>query len=543
MKKIYGCICILPFFLLAGCASTGSTSLIDTVTPGAAKIVTSVPLTKQILPTDITTVETPVLPTDQSIPTFIPPTEILPLFDIEQAPTPSGWVGFERQVPYLVFIRNGTKGEEIAQVDEYAKSGWTLPFPITDEQNMNFSDSLSNLISPDGQWMAFYSGSTNTKDLTLNYMRMSDGISSPIIKLLSSDYPRNFIREASVIPRSVASAQDLQQAFEYGITRSIVWSPDSRYLAFAGQMYGDSSDLYLWDTETGNIKQLSTGLQEMEWIEWSPNGKWIVNGSSYWAGEGMTYSVYATSFDGNTIKTILKDSTITGEDIQWLDSHTFLFYNSANGPGNYQLQVADIETGNINTLWKGSFNGLTVSKSGNWVVIYANSPTWPYNNTDNTFTEGFRIIDTMTNESSQIDLPDNSHQYTISDSIKMGMDDVFLMEDDSNNIYFLTTNGKMISTGVKGSNITVAPDQQTWATVADDIRVYTSNGKSEQVINIPTWVDLTNLKRIKWRPDSAGLFFAASTGQIYSVDFSSGDFSLVDDNWANPNYEDLIWVK
>ena len=392
MKKIDGRSCILTLFFLMGCASNNTAPLDDKATPVAKKNLTSVLSTQQILPTDITTPETPFLSTEQSITTIIPPTEVLPLFDIEQAPTPSGWVGFERQVPYLVFIRIGTNGQEIAQVDEYAKSGWTLPYPITDEQNMNYSDSLSNLISPDGQWMAYFSGSTSTKDLTLNYMRLSDGISQPIIKLLSSDYPQNFIREASVIPSSVATAQDLQHAFEYGITRSIAWSPDSRYLAFAGQMYGDSSDLYLWDNKTGNIQQLSTGLQEMGWISWSPDGKWILNGSSYWAGEGMTYSIYATSLDGNIVKTILKDSTITGEDIQWLDSHTFLIYNSANGPGNYQLQVADIETGNINSLWKGSFYGPTVSKSGNWVVIFANTPTWPYNKTDNTFTEGFQIL-------------------------------------------------------------------------------------------------------------------------------------------------------
>ena len=123
------------------------------------------------------------------------------------------------------------------------------------------------------------------------------------------------------------------------------------------------------------------------------------------------------------------------------------------------------------------------------------------------------------------------------------MDDVFLIEDDSHNIYYLTTNGKVIPTGVKGANITVAPDQQTWATITDDIRVYTSNGKNEQTIVIPTWVDLTNLTRVKWRPDSAGMFLAASSGQLYSVDFSTGNFSLVDNNWANPNYEDLFWVK
>ena len=197
-------------------------------------------------------------PTEQSQPTktataenLFPTTtpEVKPslAFNIEEAPTPPGGSEFERNSPYLVYLREGTAGEDVAQVDEHGTSGWVLPSPINPETTNSSPRSLSSLVSPDGRWMAFYSGSTATGDLTLNIMKMTDGASSPITPLLSPDYPGNFDRGAAGIGSSVVTAQDLQQTFEYGITRAIAWSPDSKHLAFAGQMRGDSSDLYLWD--------------------------------------------------------------------------------------------------------------------------------------------------------------------------------------------------------------------------------------------------------------------------------------------------------
>jgi len=80
------------------------------------------------------------------------------------------------------------------------------------------------------------------------------------------------------------------------------WSPDGRYLAFAGQMDGLSSDLYIYDSVSGAIQRLSSGPQEVGWISWSPDGKWILDGSTYSFGEGMRYAVYATSLDGTIVK-------------------------------------------------------------------------------------------------------------------------------------------------------------------------------------------------------------------------------------------------
>ena len=522
---------VLIVILLAGCSSA------TPVPPTATTINTAVPPTEQSQPTKTATAE-------NLFPTTTPEVKPSLAFNIEEAPTPPGGSEFERNSPYLVYLREGTAGEEVAQVDEHGTSGWVLPSPINPETTNSSPRSLSSLVSPDGKWMAFYSGSTATGDLTLNIMKMTDGASSPITPLLSPDYPGNFDRGAAGIGSSVVTAQDLQQTFEYGITRAIAWSPDSKHLAFAGQMRGDSSDLYLWDAGTHEIQQLSSGREEMEWITWSPDGKWIFSGSSYFVGAGMTYSIFATSADGKTIKGVAKDATIDGEDIQWINPHTILMYKSENGPGNYQLQTADIESGRAITLWSGAFYDRPVAgKMGNSVVIYAVTPTWPYDDTNNPFVQGYRIINTATNKSTTVNLPDDTQQYTIYDSVQTETGDVYIMADDAQNIYFVTSDGTVTSTGIEGSNITAAPDERLWAAVSDAVNMYNSDGKILGTVDIPNAADLIGLSRIVWRPDSSGVVLATSMGQLYMVDFDSKGFSLMDDSWAQPIMQDLFWVK
>ena len=285
---------VLIVILLAGCSSA------TPVPPAATAINTAVLPTEQSQPIKTATAE-------NLFPTTTPEVKNHPsALNIEKAPTPPGGSEFKKNSPYLIYLREGAAGEEVAQVDEHGTSGWVLSSPINPETTFSNPRSLSSLVSPDGKWMAFYSGSTATGDLTLNIMSMTDGAFSPITKLLSPDYPGNFERGAAGIGSSVVTAQNLQQTFEYGITRAIAWSPDSKHLAFAGQMRGDSSDLYLWDAGTHEIQQLSSGREEMEWITWSPDGKWILSGSSYFVGAGMTYSIFATSADGKTIKGVAK---------------------------------------------------------------------------------------------------------------------------------------------------------------------------------------------------------------------------------------------
>jgi WD40 repeat protein len=58
--------------------------------------------------------------------------------------------------------------------------------------------------------------------------------------------------------------------------RFLKWSPDGRYLAFAGALDGNNTDVYLYDTISGDIKLLSSEIGQVEILGWSPDSKWIV---------------------------------------------------------------------------------------------------------------------------------------------------------------------------------------------------------------------------------------------------------------------------
>jgi hypothetical protein len=208
------------------------------------------------------------------------------------------------------------------------------------------------------------------------------------------------------------------------------------------------------------------------------------------------------------------------------------------------LQTADIESGRAITLWSGAFYDRPVAgKSGNSVMIYAATPTWPYDGTNNTFIPGYRIINTTTNESTTVNLPDDTQQLRQYDSVQTDTDDVYIMADEAQNIYFVTSDGTITPTGLQGSNITAAPDKRLWAAVSDAVNMYNSDGKILGTVDIPNPADLIGLSRIVWRPDSSGVVLATSMDQLYMVDFDSKGFSLMDDSWAQPIMQDLFWVK
>ena len=168
---------------------------------------------------------------------------------------------------------------------------------------------LACVISPDGQWLAYWTGSAGNPqtfnpsgpfDLQLNLLHIPDGATAKVAGLLSPDYPDNFQGErrgTKSLPefsgQDVSSiANGLKTTFLWGI-ESAAWSPDGRFLAFAGEMDGPSSDLYVYDMAKGPSCAFRAAARTSyppagPAIVWSPDGKWIVYTSAYLAGEGMT---------------------------------------------------------------------------------------------------------------------------------------------------------------------------------------------------------------------------------------------------------------
>jgi dipeptidyl aminopeptidase/acylaminoacyl peptidase len=445
-------------------------------------------------------------------------------------------------------LRDRGNGQELVLMDANGKG--EIAFRFQTSRYGNMPRLLSSSLAPDGIYLAFYSGSagqvfgqvgSNTADLTLTLMSL--GVASPagntrvISRLLSADYPANFAQAAQELGRSDVTTQDLQNTFVNGITQSIAWSPDGLHLAFAGQMDGLSSDLYLYNAADGSIQQLSSGPQEVQWIDWSPDGKWILDGSTYWVGEGMTYDIYATSIDGKVITKLLTDYRM-GDGLTWINAHQFLAFQSENGPGNHGLERVDIESGVIDTIWDGSFLSFTVDATGKWLALQSGA-------------DGLFLIDLATLQQTKAQVPEATHGYGLfQDIFSMGSDPerAFLTRDDTRSgsdqgLYFLSTNAALTPAGASADLFSVAPDQTDWIAINDNLQYFTGGSSQPRILALPAGTKRGDFQRIVWRPDSTGIFLVSSAGQLFSLDLSSGASALVEPSISTAGYAGLFWVR
>ncbi len=173
------------FFLLASLILLGDACLFHTV---ATPPVTAIPVIATPIPT-------------KTIPATSVPATSQPAVPATVAPqtTTNG--------PYLAYLRDQGNRLELVLMDADGKGEAAFLYPLN--RNVHTPYSLSNLVSPDGSWLAFYTGSigqisgndgSDTADLTLNLMSL--GIKRPagstqvITRLLSADYPANFTQAA-----------------------------------------------------------------------------------------------------------------------------------------------------------------------------------------------------------------------------------------------------------------------------------------------------------------------------------------------------------
>jgi len=55
------------------------------------------------------------------------------------------------------------------------------------------------------------------------------------------------------------------------------WSPNGRYLAFAGAINKPSVDIYVLDTPHHEVRWLTAGPDHPRGLHWSPDNRWIVH--------------------------------------------------------------------------------------------------------------------------------------------------------------------------------------------------------------------------------------------------------------------------
>jgi WD40 repeat protein len=552
MRKEYFSLTLLIAFLVFGC--------------GAPPLPPS-------LPVETPTLASPMLTsTSQPTATEVPPTATVRPPTLTLTPE----TGLQTNGPYfaylqvsnlilrLVFVDADGRGRKVIQLpkainDSYAHG--TLPAP-----DIRF-------VSPDGHWLAFYTGSAGeygqmpahgTADLTLNLLDLETGETQVITPLLSKDYPNNFAQAAKNLNDPDRTAESLYDAFTSGITRTLAWSPDSRYLAFAGQMDGLSSDLYVYEVGTKSIRRLSSGDQELQWISWSPDGKWIVHSGVFGVGAGMTFDIYVAALDGLSVPHISTSVLYDGIE-NWLNDHQYFENDGENGPGSYGLRLVDVATGNITKIWAGSFYSYAVDKNGLWAAVLASSPDVPPNyengyfvyDFDSDFVPAIYLINLKTLEKKRVDFPDTTHTYGPVASSGFSSPEFVIGGGLRNaNVMLLSADGTWTQTDLGDASILVSPNSEYWLAITTVMSLTNQNGlvitdqyaeiyskENTLIEHIPLYsLEKTIMNYVTWRPDSSGVFLISGS-EIYSMNIPDGDIRSIETNLLTGQGLTYTWIN
>jgi hypothetical protein len=471
-------------------------------------------------------------------------------------PTSTPEPGLRTTGPYFSYFRNVDARYQLVLMDADGKGRKTVSLPDDLEGNLLPNGKTNyqiSFVSPDGKWMVFYTGFAGSLwqgaqtdegpyDFALNLLELATGKTQLITPLLSKDYPENFKQAEKQINNPYITAFALQTAFLNGITESIAWSPDSRYLAFAGQMDGMSSDLYVYDIQSNSIRRLSSGDQELQWINWSPDGKWILHGAAYETGMGMIYDKYAADVSGTSVRQLSQASSYV---VTWVNSHTYLEHDNENVYGSYGLRLVDINTGAIKKIWDGSFISYCLDRNSNWLALTTLTPdVHPTDRefTDNTISQpGLYLVNLSTLKKNMVEFQtDNIYLHYF--VFPFGIDgQLFFLTSEGSGSYFLSEELNLSPLDLKSANVLVSPDLNYWAALTDkSVEVYSSG--NVVVLSTSISLSINGNSDLMWSPDSTRLILIDNT-IIFSIEVPSGEIEEIETQMTNDLFDrSYMWI-
>lgn len=167
-------------------------------------------------------------------------------------------------------------------------------------------------------------------------------------------------------PESLKVCEEYRSSWGAMMRQEPQWSPDGRYLAFAALLDAASSDLFIYDTESGDLRRLTNGPDWVGSIEWSPDGTHIImqellNDDGYLLDPQSKppSSVWSVSVSTDEIKLLYSTGDASTEQniLLWLDDKRFVAYEGflVNADQATNLRVVDIESGENRILFNGAF--------------------------------------------------------------------------------------------------------------------------------------------------------------------------------------------
>lgn len=144
---------------------------------------------------------------------------------------------------------------------------------------------------------------------------------------------------------------------------NLAWQPGGRYLAFMGAMDGPTSDLYLYDTESGEIKRLTDGESQAVFPTWSWDGEFILLYGVSWKGPfggailGHDHIDEVVSVQVATEKgfTLPAPKSVALNFVGWQDARHYITYDSDETCYSQNLRIVDVVTGEATPIMDAGF--------------------------------------------------------------------------------------------------------------------------------------------------------------------------------------------
>ncbi len=298
---------------------------------------------------DIIATDTPV-----PIPTLTPP-------PLNPTPTPPP-IGLNVSGPYVLF--SSTTGIWITNPDG------SFPTKISGI-NLDMQD-LHRAISPSGDRLALIVRSEQSIDLI--EVKIPSGESKLIAHLLT-------FTSAELVSDPLSTKAFASYAIS-GYYNNVAWQPGTgQLLAFVGALNAPTSDLYVYDTQTEKVSQLTDGPSHAIDPNWSPDGKYILHYGVSWVppfggaigGANQLDGAWSVQIsDGKVIK-LPKPKGVTDNFVGWQDDSHYITFDSDDICYAQNLRSVDVVSGKSTPIMDSSFDYQIVQSPENKSMLFAGS--------------------------------------------------------------------------------------------------------------------------------------------------------------------------
>jgi WD40 repeat protein len=290
---------------------------------------------------------------------------------------------------------------------------------------------------------------------------------------------------------------------------SFAWSPDGQRLAFAGMLEGPTSDLYVYDTATGEINRLTDGPAQATRPIWSHDGRFIFHVALEGANidTGMrVQALWSAAADGSGV-TIVHDGE--AQLVGRTATDSVILYSIDTLCGEHDLRGVDLSGGQA-SIWPGYFDRVAYDpESGTALVaVWAETASSEWCNVD----QGSGIF--LVSAGSGAPIP------VVEDEVQE------LVWSREAQLFFARTESGRLAVSLSGDFIDLAVPQGSfgWPQVAAETRELAWRGAglwlgalTSSMDDPPRQVTAQRTIQATWSPSGSHLLFVTADGSLYAA--------------------------